>query len=80
MFFKHFASKNQLHGFYISGTLVENVSKVTFTASESFSSGSNQLDQPNTLDRIGYFKWLALSGSIIDTFSCIFYQSFAMFR
>ena len=24
MFFKHFASKNQLPGFYISGTLVEN--------------------------------------------------------
>ena len=24
MFFNHFASKNQLHGFYISGTLVEN--------------------------------------------------------
>ena len=24
MFFKHFASKNQLLGFYISGTLVEN--------------------------------------------------------
>ena len=23
-FFKHFASKNQLPGFYISGTLVEN--------------------------------------------------------
>ena len=27
-FFKHFASKNQLHGFYISGTLVENGLKV----------------------------------------------------
>ena len=24
VFFKHLASKNQLHGFYISGTLVEN--------------------------------------------------------
>ena len=24
MFFKHFTSKNQLPGFYISGTLVEN--------------------------------------------------------
>ena len=24
MFFKHFAGKNQLPGFYISGTLVEN--------------------------------------------------------
>ena len=24
VFFKHFASKNQLTGFYISGTLVEN--------------------------------------------------------
>ena len=24
VFFKHFASKNQLPGFYISGTLVEN--------------------------------------------------------
>ena len=28
VFFKHFASKNQLPGFYISGTLVENELKV----------------------------------------------------
>ena len=29
VFFKHFASKNQLTGFYISGTLVENGLKST---------------------------------------------------
>ena len=28
VFFKHFASKNQLPGFYVSGTLVENGLKV----------------------------------------------------
>ena len=33
MFFKHFASKNQLPGFYISGTLVENGLNKTFHSS-----------------------------------------------
>ena len=30
MFFKHFASKNQVPGFYVSGTLVENELMNTF--------------------------------------------------
>ena len=32
MFFKHFASKNQLPGFYISGTLVENELSLNFSS------------------------------------------------
>ena len=37
VFFKDFASKNQLPGFYISGTLVENGLKTTTETSNSFS-------------------------------------------
>ena len=40
MFFKHFASKNQLRGFYISGTFVENGLR-TFIAFISFIKAKN---------------------------------------
>ena len=36
VFFKHFANKNQLPGFYIGGTLVENGLKTTKQDDESY--------------------------------------------
>ena len=38
MFFKHFASKNQLHGLSVSGTLLENglILEIMFKSSKHF--------------------------------------------
>ena len=44
MFFKHFASKNQLPGFYISGTFVENGLTNLLIAHQIYNSLDNGLE------------------------------------
>ena len=63
MFFKHFTSKNQLPGFYIGGTLVEN--KLTIVNLDSTSTNKALLINAILADlrnfNIIYFKFEILS-------------------
>ena len=55
MFFKHFASKNQLPGLSISGTLVENVLNHLFCLTGKFQCASQRTKPPKIRDSISCF-------------------------